>query len=283
MKKTVILIMVLLVLFSVSSLAIVGLATGILDKKDENDYVYQDASKEEDKYIQYVVETGTMEISEIIDGYIGYRDNAIVYVEAEKASEYEIYGKISDMVRKDDVLGLNGSKELKAPVDGKIVDIRIGEKVILIGVVDYAQSYIKVSIPEKYQNRITSSTVITGNFQGNTEQLSIKGIVPAVSEGGYELDLNNPFDLYENTKVAVTVNFDVKERATILAKEAVRFNAEGKAYVNVLQEDGSTRKTYITLGEQNLTSYEITDGEELIGKTVVVNKEELMLDEDKNE
>ena len=39
MKKTVILIMVLLVLFSVSSLAIVGLATGILDKKDENDYV----------------------------------------------------------------------------------------------------------------------------------------------------------------------------------------------------------------------------------------------------
>lgn len=281
MKKTIILLIFLISIFIVAALAIIGLATGIIGN-NQSETVIRSEEDGLDKYTEYIVQLGDLNLKENLEGLAAYNEDSIVVLNYEDSKNSgNLHFSVGDMVEKDQVLYTYGNKNEKSPVNGRITDIKRSEDYVEITIVNYENTDISVSIPAKYQNVLNSDTKITGTYNDTTYQLNIKSINPSVVEGSFTIVLDNVFGVYENTPINITLDLGVKENVVMVNQRYIRYDSQEKPYVEYYNDEGTVSKYYVILGTCNSEMYEIIDGEGLIGRTVLVDKKELMINEDK--
>lgn len=281
MKKSIILIIILLSVFTGTSIIIAGVATGIIQKnKYEGNSVKIAGDNNINKYVQYTIYCGSINIDEYLKGYVAFEDNTIVTINQEKSADIkEIYCKTGDMISKGSILYKYGNSEKLSPVEGKIINMDITGENILVEILDYSKTKIIVQIPEKYQNIITSDTEVKGTYGEETSVLKINNINPYINENMFQIVFDNNFKAYENSEIDITIHFATKENIVIINKECIKYNSANEPYINILNQDGCVIKEYIEIGCSGEGFCEILNGDYLLGKTAVIDKEELILND----
>ncbi len=278
MKKRIVILCVLLCVLCGMSFVVVGIATGLIGTKETAVYDLNIEDNNTDKYIQYTISEGSLDISEELEGNVIYDENAIKVIEQTAAkSNVEIHFGVGQKVNKDDVICTNGTTVIKAPVSGKIIDVKRDEK-ITITMVDYTQSVIKASVSEEYQDKVNSVTSIYASYNGAEEiAMEISSISPVIEEGVFDIFFVNKFEAFDNSKVKIRINYETKDNVVIVPKEFISFDNSKKAYIKIMNEYDEIKKIYVSLGSENSSTYELLDAYDLIGKTAVVDKEEIMI------
>lgn len=278
MKKRFVLIVVLLSFICIFSFIIVGIATGILGMNEDEADLITINSENTDKYIQYELSKGTLDVNSELKGYVVFEQDAIIKVEENKANtDVKTNVKIGQYVNKDDILCINGENQIKSPVNGKILSINIKDR-IMFDIVDYSKSYIKIMVDDTYQNKINSSTVIMGRFDDEEDmQLEILSISPIVEDGKFVITLKNQYYAFENSEIDITIRHETKQDVVIIPKEYINYDGEEKSYIRLL-ENNKVNKKYVSLGSDSKDYFELINADVLVGKTAVVDKEKLMIE-----
>ena len=148
--------------------------------------------------------------------------------------------------------------------DKGIKQFKVKEKLDYFGIIDKKyESRVK-----KFINALKEFDVIDINKDVNNKSTLI-------------VEITNPDDkLEENMQANCTVIIEKAENVVGLPIEAVQKDDAGRAYANVVQDDGSTKQVYINTGISDDYYVEITSGlnvgdrvQIVKSTTTVVNKE----------
>ena len=282
MKKLVVLLTVLITVLVCFSGIVIALATGIIQKNDMD--ISDTEQVTDDVYLQYVetqIEEGQLDISETLKGRVAVSDNAIKeFLVTIPGKDFESYVNIGDYVGKGDRLYKNNQKITVSPVNGRVLSKQM-DKSFHMEVFSYNESAIIVDIPEKYQNKINNNLMITAkNENDELTQLKIKSIQSVVIDGNFSVELENKFQLFKDSVVDVFIKFQTLSDCVIINKSFVKYDSSQKPYVQTLTDNNQIQNIYITIKNENKDFYDLEDAEDLIGKTVVVKKEELFMNVD---
>lgn len=241
MRKTGIMIAVLLAVLAGCSATVVVMATGIITKgtNDSGDDLYMySRDKSVRDYLMVNLYKKEVEISENITGTVVVTgENTKSYYLETINNNFRLQVSVGDYVKKGEVLFTdNNGKNIVADNNLQVTNIEKGSS-FYMEVFQYINSAIAVSIPEKYQNRINTIEFFALTDESEDIPLELIKIETNVSDGNISLLLNNSFDLLEASPVDIKVKYDVLEDKISIPKEFVFFNEENKAYVHIIEED----------------------------------------------
>lgn len=281
MKKLAVLLAVLITTLVCFSGIVIALSTGLIQKNNidisNTEQMTDDISLQ---YVQAQIDKGQLDIAENLKGKIMVSDNAVKEFSVTTPSkDFESYVDVGDYIKKGDSLYKNNQKVIVSPIDGRVITIQTG-KSFYMAVFSYNDSSIIVDIPEKYQNEINKNLVIKATDEnGEQVQLKIKGIQASVIDGKISVELENKFQLFKDSTVDVFIKFRRLSDCVIINKGFVKYDSAKKPFVQLLTEDNQIQNTYITIKNENKDFYDLENAEELIGKTVVMKKEELFMND----
>lgn len=252
------------------------LTRNLYDDAEVEENLIDRRERPEDKYIEYTVRAGKFVVAETMDGYVMFDDDATSEIVIKNKEKIQMKVVTGEIIQKDDVLYLDGQKEVRSKVSGRVLEANQNSGVIRI--LDFSKSKIVVYMPESRQEFLRNTTKIFGTYREKEKaNLDLLQMVPYVEEGRFAVYLKNVFEVFHNTKIQIDVEYITKENVVAVPKEYVKADIEGKKYVLLLKEGGSVSKIYVNIGEESSTQYEILGAEILIGQSIVYDKKEAVL------
>lgn len=243
MKKTSILIIILLVILTGCSMTVVLMTTGIISKgtndTDESLNMYI-SNKDLNEYTCQVLGKGTIEISEEIIGNVITNGESIkTYVIEGINNNFSLKVAVGQYVKKNDVLYTdNNGKAVVAENDMQVLSIEKNKDFYMETFV-YSNTAISVSIDSKYQNSLNTIgfSALSGEETINLKLLKVES---AINDGRINVLLENPFDLLEQSEINIKVKYGEIEDAIAIGKDWVYFDEEKNPYVKVVDYDSET-------------------------------------------
>lgn len=168
----------------------------------------------------------------------------------------------------------NGADAIVAPFTGTIttVDVAVDDSVqakqILFHMTDYTKLKTVISVDELDINKIKlnqTADITVGAIEGVTYQGTVTNIAAVgqnqngVANFNVEITLNKNDNLKPGMSAEAIILIESKADALYLPIEAVQ-TANGKKYVELLDENGSTTQTEVTTGLINTSNVEILTG-----------------------
>ncbi len=243
MKKTSILIIILLVILTGCSMTVVLMTTGIISKgtndTDESLNMYI-SNKDLNEYTCQVLGKGTIEISEEIIGNVITNGESIkTYAVEGINNNFSLKAAVGQYVKKNDVLYTdNNGKAVAAENDMQVLSIEKNKDFYMETFV-YSNTAISVSIDSKYQNSLNTIgfSALSGEETINLKLLKVES---AINDGRINVLLENPFDLLEQSEINIKVKYGEIEDAIAIGKDWVYFDEEKNPYVKVVDYDSET-------------------------------------------
>ncbi len=159
---------------------------------------------------------------------------------------------------------------IKAPISGQLSSLskEIGELITRgenIAQIDLLTNYkIRARIDEYYISRIFTSQKGSFQFDGQSFEVEIKKIYPAVSNGGFEVDLvftqTPPRSIKRGQTLPIRLALSDESEALLLARGSFYQSTGGNWVYIVDPETNTARKQEIKVGKQNPNYYEILEG-----------------------
>lgn len=281
MKKLGVILAVLITILICFSGITIALSTGIIER---NNPKIEESNNFEDEFIQQYIQTtidrGSIEIGGEYSGNVNVPESAIKkYTASTLGSDFELFVSVGDCVSKEDKLFSNHGKVTKSTANGRVLSIDKTKSLTML-IFSYDESSIIVYIPEKYQNLINNKLSITATDADKNEiNVAIKKILPSVEDNNIAIELENQFNLFSNSSVKINIIFQKIDNCIIINKKFVRFDSDKSPYVQILKDDNIIEDQVITIKDENSESYVLEGAEEFVGLTVVMRKEDLILND----
>lgn len=230
-----------------------------------------------DEAVRYAVAeayTGDITTSYSFTGSLTAPHSQTLYA-PEAATVKEVYVSANGRVRSGDrILRLSSGEVLKADIGGEVVtlDVRKDDAVAagarLASIMDLERLEAKVAVDE-----YDAPAVLIGNEMDvtvNATGLSCKGVVTAIDKNAsvsgelstyyVTVALQSPEGALPGMQVEAVMVNEHAEGVTLLAAEALSFDATGRAYALVAGADGKPVETYVEAGINDGVTVEIKSG-----------------------
>ncbi len=250
MKKTGIAIVAILMLLLCCSVIVALMATGIIQKGDNNKYLIK-SNEELPRYdVGTPLASGEVDITEEIEGFVIAPENSTVSFKLEDVSEnFNLLVKVGEYVEEGEMLYIdNNGNNILAPHNLSVTKIDLNNG-FLMEVYIYKDLVISLDIKAKYQRNI-ADIEFTTNYEGEIKELNLVEIYSDVNDDRVNVILNCPFDVYQNTKMDVLVKYDTLEGLTLISEEFVFVSEDGRPYIHVVEEgeysnNGEVKDVYL--------------------------------------
>lgn len=275
MKKTTILLVTLMAILIAGLSLVVLMATGILEKGTDDGIIINSGNDNERPYIIYGLVKSDIDVSEIHTGIVKYTSEASTsYQQHNIGSKFKMLVKPGDVLKKGDTLYYdNDGKAVVAKNDLMVVALDIGTDMYM-EVFMYDESQICLSIPAKYQDRLSDIKFKTISEGGQEITLELVGITPYVTDGKIDVALKNEFQVLESTEIEVIATYyTINDKIRIPAEYV--FFSNGEPYVHIV--DGIIDDYYLDVYDRTDDYYIVND--ELDGVSIGYTLEEIYMNE----
>jgi HlyD family secretion protein len=157
---------------------------------------------------------------------------------------------------------------IKAPVAGRLssYDPVIGKSYganEMLGKIDVLQGYkLQAGVDEYYVNRVREGQSASCEFNGKTYPLTVKKVIPEVTAGQFQVELNfegrSPEDLRRGLSMQVRLTLSDNTKSLLLAQGQF-FQSTGGSWAFVIK-DGKATKRNVKIGRKNYLYYEVLEG-----------------------
>jgi HlyD family secretion protein len=159
---------------------------------------------------------------------------------------------------------------VRAPISGQLssMDSEVGELITegaRIAQMDVLDNFkLRARVDEFYISRVFPQQEGSFTMNGNTYNLRIKKIYPAVTNGAFEVDLifegDRPANIKRGQSISLKLSLSDETQATLLAKGGF-YQSTGGNWVYVVEPGSNVaHKRDIRVGRQNPNFYEVMDG-----------------------
>lgn len=211
-----------------------------------------------------------------------------VYTQTQMVQIKESIDRMQDNLK---ILNENlNNLTITAPISGQLSSFQseIGETVQPgdnLGQLDVLDGFkIKARIDERYINRTFVGQGARFNYGGESYQLQIQKIYSNITGGTFEVDMffidNIPEGIRRGQTLQVRLEFSSVADAIIIPRGGF-YQKTGGNWIYVIDEAGNqATKRKISIGRQNIHSYEVMEGLEP-GEQVIVSSYELFGDKER--
>lgn len=272
-KKGLVWFGIVLAVFVIAAVYTIHISQKIFDNNNDG-YEVDGEEYVNDKYIETVLDAGEFIIADYIEGVVEFEESAIVEFEVSDKDKTEVKVHVGDKVKKNDIIYTCGDESVVASIDGEIIQID-KKDTIVIKLLDFKKSKIVVDVDQIRQTKINKNTKIQGAYNKSSGvELELLSVNPTIEEGKFRIELKNEFDVYENTKINVYIEYEKRENVLAVSKEYIKQDSNGKNYIMLIDDEGNVSNYYVSIGERSGDYYEILDAEELEGKKAVFDMKE---------
>lgn len=253
-------------------------------------YVIWNSSRSEaSRYAEETVRSGSIETYYSFNGNVAVRNGQSVVAKTNVIVR-ELYVSEDQAVRSGDpLMRLSSGEVIKADIDGEVTDIYVdpGDSVnmgaALLDVVDFADLQVIMNVDEFDVSAVTVGSTATVTidalgltYEGTVEYISknvqslagASGVSMTASSntGGdisyYEAKVSAPADerILPGMKVDVKILNEQASDTALLSMSALQFDAYNKPYVYTRNSRGEMIETAVSVGIQDGTTVQITEG-----------------------
>lgn len=281
MKKSIVIVIVLLTVIFCSSGIVVLMATGIIQKGNNTDSgIFIESSENNKSYVRTMLASGNVDITEELDGIVCASQQARAVYEIEKINTtFELHTSVGSYVEKGCPLYTdNNGKVINAPSNLIVTNI-ITDVGFFMETFSYDDMKIKLYILEKYQNKIQDIVFTTLDEKGETIELELSCIDSYVTDERVGIELNCPFDVFENSTIKIVVKYDTVENKTTIPIDYILFTKDNIPYIHILEgeDEFETEDYYLDVYSYNDEEYIVND--DLSGCWVGYTQEEKYFNE----
>lgn len=278
MRKTGIVIIVILTMILCCTGVIVMMATGIIQKGDNEKYYFESGNNKNPNYVKTSLGSGSVEISEILEGCVVSENTHKTY-EIDKVNDrFSINFQTGDFVSTGQVIYVdNSGNNVIAPCDLLITKLILNNE-FYMETFEYRDLSIKVFIKAEYQDKMNNIDFSTTDKNGEIVNLKLKNINSYVEDGRIEVLLECPFDLITNTEIDVNVLYDTVDGLTKIPSDFIFESIDGKPYIHITDsmDVEYTEDVYLDVYSVSDEYYVVRD--KLDGYFAVYTKEEKFFD-----
>lgn len=196
-------------------------------------------------YIENTIQIKGTVVNHNSDVYVG------VHGEYYTGSKYEVYYKVYDDVKKDDVLFKIGTTQYKSPVNGKVAEISLDNNSILISIIDYDLLYIDAEINYKYLDKMSIGDKVSvreSNPISENEEFeeNIIGYGFEVKDNLIGIYLSNSKNFLPGTQFDIEYKYINEVETCYILKSMLLQDMNG--YYVYVEENGERKKRVVTPG-----------------------------------
>ena len=167
---------------------------------------------------------------------------------------------------------------IKAPLDGQLTGFNhyLGEtkqRGESLGQVDVTDGFlVRCNIDEYYLNRVRTGQTGTFPFGGKTHELVVTKVLPQVSNGQFQIEMNFPDSMPSGIRRGQTLQIRLSlstEVEAVMVERGGFYQSTGGQWVFVLEGESASRRD-VELGRQNTDYIEVLSGLEP-GEQVITN------------
>lgn len=204
-----------------------------------------------------------------------------------KAQMAQMADNLENMRRNVELVRQRKDKlEVRSAIDGELglLDVEIGQTIQpgqKVGQINNLSDYkITAQVDEHYIDRVRTDLPATFERDGKSYRLRVRKVYPEVRDGRFKIDLvfvgTRPANIRSGQTYYIDLQLGQSEQAVLIPRGTF-YQVTGGTWIFVVGKDGKAYRRNITIGRQNPTYYEVTQGLEP-GERVIVSGYEAFKD-----